>query len=197
MKKPAWMKNKTILIITIALSVCLLALAITGITYAVWTRVSEDNQSFTAPIQQYNPSEKYIVFRGLDEDGNLLESDENAVSYAVVGYGSGKGLVGELVIPDTHNDKPVVKILTSNISNDYEYRLNGNPIITSIQIPASVTHISVSACAEMSLLEKVVILGDGDLTIGDYAFADCPRLKTFDCSRNIIGSPEKYLLGSN
>ncbi len=197
MKKTIWKGSKAQLIVLIVVTVVIVALAVTGITYAVWTKESEDNQALNIPVAQYNPSEKYIVFRGLDADGNLLESDEKAVAYAVVGYGLGKGLVAEVVIPSTHNGKNVVKICTSNIASDFEYRLNGNPIITSLQIPETVAEISVSACAEMSLLEKVEILGTADITIGDYAFANCPYLTSFACERNITGSPEKYLLGSN
>lgn len=192
--------NKTALIILIVAAVVLSALAIRGITYAVWTRVSEDSQNLNTPISPYNPSEKYIIFRGLDAQNNFSdETGEETVAYAAVGY---TGLVAEVVIPSEYKPTeagaalPVVKICNSNIEDDFQYRFNGNPIIASIQIPASVTEIAVSACAEMSLLEKVEILGENSVTIGDYAFANCPYLTTFNCEREIVGSRDKYLLGS-
>lgn len=189
--KKVWKGNKATLIVLIVVIVVLSALAVGGIAYAIWTRVSDDSEEFNLPIDPYNPSEKYIVFQGLDSDGNLLESDENAVAYAVVGY---TGLVAEVVIPASHNDKPVVKICTDNGTN-LNSRLSGNDIITSLQIPATVTEISSRACSEMSLLQKVEILGEGTLIMGDFAFAFCPALETFDYSREIISSSDNYLLG--
>ncbi|MDE7373156.1 MAG: leucine-rich repeat domain-containing protein [Clostridia bacterium] len=188
-----WKGNKAAFIILIVLLVVLIAGAVGGISYAIWTRVSDDSQELNAPIDPYNPSEKYIVFRGLDADGNLLESDENAVSYAVVGY---TGLVAELVIPASHNDKPVVRICTSNMGTDFQYRLTQNDVITSLQIPASVTKIDVDACSNMSILAKVDILGEDSISIADFAFANCPCLATFNCERDIIGNPAMYLYGS-
>ncbi|MDE6302676.1 MAG: leucine-rich repeat domain-containing protein [Clostridia bacterium] len=193
--------NKTALIILIVAAVVLSALAISGITYAVWTRVSEDSQNLNTPISPYNPSEKYIIYRGLDAQNNFSDiTGEETVAYAAVGYK--KSLVAEVVIPSEYKPSedaealPVVKICNSNIDDDFQYRFNGNDIITSIQIPASVTEIAASACAEMSILEKVEILGEESVTIGDYAFANCPYLNTFNCDREIVGSREKYLLGS-
>lgn len=196
-----WKSNKPAFIIVIVLLVVLIAGAVGGISYAIWTRVSDDSQELNAPIDPYNPSEKYIVFRGLDADGNLLgddAADEDIEAYAVVGY---TGLVAELVIPSTHKlaesaeEKPVVRICTSTIGTDFRYRLTENPIITSLQIPASVTKIDADACSNMSMLARVDILGEDSITIGNFAFANCTCLATFNCEREIIGSSD-YLFGS-
>ncbi|MCM1306588.1 MAG: leucine-rich repeat domain-containing protein [Bacteroides sp.] len=194
--KKVWKGSKTTLIILIVVIAVLSALAVGGVTYAIWTEVSHDTQEHDLPIDPYNPSEKYIIFRGLDAQGDFSDVTHKEVkAYAAVGY---KGLVAEVVIPATHNDKPVVKVCNSNIDNDLEYRFKGNPIITSLQIPASVTEVATDACSGMDLLEKIEILGDsGNVKIGDFAFANCPRLSTFNCEREIVGTRDSYLLGSN
>lgn len=200
MKKTA-IKNNKKLILTIIISSVLCVLLISGVTYAIWQTVATANQRLDVPKEPYNPSEKYIIFRGLDADNKFSdETNKETVAYAAVGY---SGLVAEVIIPSTYKpsetaeELPVIKVCSSNIGDDFKYRFNGNPIITSIVIPESVTKISVSACAEMQILEKVVILGDSNLTIGDFAFANCPYLAAFECQRAVIGSPDKYLMGSN
>jgi len=169
-----------------------------GVTLAVWSESLYDNSEIVVNKDDYNPSQKYLVFAPLDEEGNYLESDSGATAYAVVGYGIGGGLVSEVIIPSTHNNLPVTKIGVQSGTN-YQYRFNGNGIITSIIIPDSVTEIGVSVFGNMASLQTVKFLADGDtpspVTIGDYAFAGCTALTTFTCTREIYGTRIYYLFG--
>lgn len=202
MKKISKLNKSTLIFLIVAITL-VSVLAVSGISYAIWMKVSEDNQELNLPIADYNPSEKYIIFRGLDEDNNFSDvTGKEVVAYAAVGYDSAS-LVAEVVIPseykpsDDAEAKPVIKICNSNIGTDSQHMFIGNPIITSIVIPASVKEIAVSACAEMPLLESIEIMGEDEITIGDYAFANCPLLQTFTCNRSVIGARELYLMGSN
>ena len=183
--------KKSTLIITIILLAVSLAISITAITYAVWVTTVYATKELEVPIDDYNPSYKYIVFHGINSSGNL--ADSSITAYAVVGY---DGLVAELIIPDTYNDKPVTKICTD--PDQIDKRLAGNPVITSIRIPSSVTTIELGACQNMPYLKTVVFDGTTpSVTIGDYAFAGCVNLTTFTCARSISGDSAKYLLGTS
>ena len=187
--------------ITIIISICLLsvvlALSLTALTYAVWQTTATANEELDVPIDDYNPSEKYIVFRGIDNNGDFSNSP---TEYAVVGY---TGLVSELIIPEEHNDLPVTKIYvdsTTSPTNYYATRLSGNGVVTSIVIPASVTFIANGACKDMMLLNSVTILGEtsSSLVIGELAFANCPNLSTFTVAAGRIdtaNSSTNYTLG--
>lgn len=183
-----FLKKKAALLISIVLLTVILILSATAITYAVWTTIATANEELEVPVDEYNPSEKYIVWRGIDNSGAFSASP---TAYAVVGY---DGLVAELIIPPTHNSLPVTKICTDE--TNFSKRLNGNDIITSISIPSSVTSIASGACANMSRLQSVTIDGTSALTIGDLAFANCPVLTTFSTERNITGDSSSYLYGS-
>ena len=163
---------------------------VTGVTYAVWVRQVNATQELNVPVDTYNPSEKYIIFHGINNAGELVDS--SPTGYAVVGY---DGLVAELIIPDEHNSLPVKKIC---VDPDQQLkRLTNNDIITSIRIPANVTTISAGACQAMDHLTTVIFEGTTPaVTIGDYAFANCPNLTTFTCERTITGDSTKYLLGT-
>ena len=180
-------KNKALLISIIALCVTItLALAVT--TYAIWERQSEDFIEVQIPTDDFNPSEKYIVYKGLDSAGNFSADDASIVSYAVVGY---SGIIEELVIPETYNSKPVTKISVS--SDQINVALASNQIVTSIVIPASVTQIDQGVCANMLRLRSVKILGTEGIIIQDLAFAGCVELAEFECSREIDGTASSYL----
>ena len=176
------------LVSTILLSV-ILVLSLAAVTYAVWTTTATASADLEVPVDEYNPSEKYIVWRGIDNGGNFSATP---TSYAVVGY---DGLVAELIIPSSHNDLPVTMICVDE--SNYSKRLAGNPIVTSMVIPESVTSIKAGACKDMSLLSSVVIQGNAEIEIGDLAFANCPLLTSFSApERSITGSAASYLLGS-
>ena len=64
------MKNKT-LIISIVLVCITVTLALAVTTYAVWTEQADDFIDVQIPTSDFNPSAKYIVYKGLDANGNL------------------------------------------------------------------------------------------------------------------------------
>ncbi len=171
------------------------ALAIGGATYAIWTTTSTATIDLDIPVDEYNPSEKYIVFKGLDSSGNLTDVQGSTVAYAVVGY---DGLVAELIIPSTHNSLNVTKICIDSTAQNFAKRLAGNSIITSIYIPSTVTIIGNGACSDMALLESVTFEdGNSGVTMGSFAFGGCINLSTFTCSRTISGDTTTYLTGTN
>ena len=53
-------KSKKTLIISIVLLAVILALSVTAVTYAVWTTIATANEELSVPVDEYNPSEKYI-----------------------------------------------------------------------------------------------------------------------------------------
>lgn len=183
--------SKILLIATAVFATIILIVSVMSVTYAVWKENPLAEQTVEIPTDDFNPSEKYLIFRALDDNG--LFTDGEAYSYAVVGY---TGLVAEVVIPSLHNNKSVTKICTdAEVGNK---RLRGNPVITSLTIPDSVTEISAGACADMPLLAKVTILATEDdvpITIGSLAFANCPLLTDFSAKRT-IDSDDTFLLGS-
>ena len=182
-------RTKTTLVVSLILLTVTLVLSLTALTYAIWTTIATATDTLDVPVDDYNPSEKYIVWRGVDNNGEFSNSP---TAYAVVGY---DGLVAELIIPATHNSLPVTKICVD--ATNFSKRLAGNDIITSIEIPSSVTEITAGACQNMSRLQSVTILGTAAITIGDLAFANCPVLTTFSHERSsVTGDSTSYLLGS-
>ena len=181
------MKNKALLISIIAICVtATLALAVT--TYALWEKQSEDFIEVQIPTDEFNPSAKYIVYKGVDANGAFTEDEASIVSYAVVGY---SGIVEELVIPAEYNGKAVTKISSS--SDQTTVALAGNQIVTSIVIPSSVTQIDQGVCVNMLRLKSVKILGTEGIVIQDLAFAGCVELTEFVCSREVTGTASSYL----
>ncbi|MBO5776027.1 MAG: hypothetical protein J6R35_01495 [Clostridia bacterium] len=182
-------KRKALLISIIVLCVALAA-TIGVATYAYWQKQTEDIIDVQIPTTDFNPSLKYIVFEGVDANGNL--TDTNPVAYAVVGY---SGLIGELVIPSEHLGLKVTKITTSPTQTNTN--LAGNQIVTSMIIPESVTEIDTAVCANMVVLKSVTIQGEGEITIQNLAFAGCVELDTFTSSRSAInGDRNSYLLNT-
>ena len=182
------MQKRTLIVSIICLCVAL-TLSLAVATYAIWKEQADDYMEVHIPTSDFNPSLKYIVYQGLDSEGNF--TNESPVSYAVVGY---TGLIGELVIPETYNDLPVTKISCYGVEADSA--LAGNRFITSVVIPSSVVEIDAGAFANAMEITSITILGDGALTIGDLAFAGCTELQTFTHSRTITGEINSYLLNT-
>lgn len=185
------MKNRT-LIVSIILVCVTITLAVAVATYAIWQEQATDYHEVQVPTDDYNPSAKYIVYTGLDDNGNFI-NDGTPTSYAVVGY---FGLVSELVIPSTYNGLPVTKISCS--ATEMEKNLAGNNIITSVVIPETVTQIDQGVFANAVKLKSVTILGEGNITIEPLAFAGCVELTTFTygAQKNITGDEASYLLNT-
>jgi len=180
-------KRQIALLTSIIILIAVVLAGVCTITYAVWTKNATAEKEVELDVDKYNPSEKYIVFQGLNSQGELTLNAADIVSFAVVGY---SGLIAEVKIPSTHENFPVTKICVSD--TEFDCRLNGNPVITSLVIPESVTEITAGACANMSLLNSVTIEGTTELTIGALAFANCPNLTKIDTARTVIG--DNYLI---
>jgi hypothetical protein len=189
---------KTNLIGLLVLIVTLAFVILPTTTYAFWQEKISANKEVVIPVGKYNPSLKYLIFKGLNNAGEFATSE--ITKYAVVGYYDG-GLVAEIIIPEVVMvqgvNYPVVMIATD--PNNTSYRLRENKFITSIVIPASVTEIKAGALSGMTSLSNVILEGteeDVDIEIGDLAFAYCTSLANFSCLRNIVGDPSSYFLGT-
>ena len=182
------MKNRT-LVISVILVCVTVALALSVATYAIWQEQATDYEEIQIPTDDFNPSAKYIIYQGLDANGNFI--DESPLSYAVVGY---SGIISELIIPDTYNGLPVTRISCSTTQTNTN--LAGNNIITSLVVPASVTKIDQGIFANAVKLKTVTILGEGDIIIEPFAFAGCVELTTFTTQKNITGDEASYLLNT-
>lgn len=182
------MKNRT-LVISVILVCVTVALALSVATYAIWQEQATDYEEIQIPTDDFNPSAKYIIYQGLDANGNFI--DESPLSYAVVGY---SGIISELIIPDTYNGLPVTRISCSTTQTNTN--LAGNNIITSLVVPASVTKIDQGIFANAVKLKTVTILGEGEIIIEPFAFAGCVELTTFTTQKNITGDEASYLLNT-
>lgn len=182
------MKNRT-LVISVILVCVTVALALSVATYAIWQEQATDYEEIQIPTDDFNPSAKYIIYQGLDANGNFI--DESPLSYAVVGY---SGIITELIIPDTYNGLPVTRISCSTTQTNTN--LAGNNIITSLVVPASVTKIDQGIFANAVKLKTVTILGEGEIIIEPFAFAGCVELTTFTTQKNITGDEASYLLNT-
>lgn len=153
-------------------------------TYAYWSEKTEDIVELEVPLDEsYNPSLKHIIFQGIDDAGNFV-AENDAASYAVVGY---SGLVGEVSIPDTYKGKNVTCILAPT-ADGVRYALNNNLIITTLIIPSTVVKIGAGACSNMINLTKVTVEGNtGSLEMGSCAFAGCINLTLFENTRALTG----------
>ncbi len=180
--------NKKVFAIVIVL-IAILG-AITSSTYAVWQMQAETSIDLELPIAEFNPSEKYLVYYGLNAEGAF--SDTDIVSYAVVGY---TGLVAEVTVPSEYNGLPVTEIA---VHPDYaQMRFAESPVITAMYIPSTVKKITAGACRNMPYLKEVIFYGDTAIILDDYAFAFCGRLEIFDLgARSVSGDRAAYLLGT-
>lgn len=188
-------KKLSFLIVSLLLAVALI-ISTVGITYAIWKEKSSASKVIEAPIVDFNPSAKHIIYKGINADGSFTDVNENIAGYAVVGY---NGLISELIIPASYKNKPVTRICPdSSVGQD---QLTASHVITSIIIPHSVVFIAEFAMSGMPNLVSVVIKGNvnsAEIAIGDYAFAQCHNLKEFVCNKKISDSSNRtlYLAGT-
>ena len=177
-------------------------------TSANWRNQYNDTDQSSIDTVKANGSEKYIVYAALKTVQNELEEDEYAfmnstdvsndvtpTAYAVVGY---TGLVAELVIPASYNDKPVKQVMVcssrevegvSKYAADYVLSQNGsdytgqystlanNTIVTSIVFGENVEYIGAGVCHSMINLTTVT-LTNANVALGGYAFGNCVSLAT-------------------
>ena len=88
-----------------------------------------------------------LAYIGLDSEGNETDVDSNIVAYTVAGIGSCKNK--NIVIPRTHNSKPVIKIK--------EKAFNGNKTIKNLIIQDNITNIESNALNNISNLKNIKI----------------------------------------
>lgn len=102
---------------------------------------------------------------------NQLRYYEN---YSGKGYGvgvvDGSDVVGDLVIPDTYNGKPILEISVDAFRN----REN----LTSITIPSTVTSIPYQGFDNCANLKKVTATGVE--FVNWWGFRNCPKLETVE-----------------
>ena len=127
-------------------------------TYAVWKPQKEASQTVEVPVAEWNDSEPYIVYAGVDQDSVFITTEEGVsdiIGFFVVGY---TGTVKELVIPNEITvrvgegaslievTKPVIgigsiapnQVLNEDeeiFSNVSEAGLHNNDFIKYLQIP--------------------------------------------------------------
>lgn len=186
------MKTSAKLIIIIS---CLVIIGVAvgttlGVTFAKWKDTASETKDIDVDIQDVNPSEKYLIFCGLNSSGDFTSLSSEIVEYAVVGYMSA-GMVWEVKIPEEHNGKNVTKILIKDGETDTFQK----SIIKSIDIPSTINEIGAGVFQFINTLESVTIEGsDTPLVIGDFAFASCENLSYFNNSRaETFGNMSLYL----
>ena len=127
-------------------------------------------------------------------DGLEFEAVEGG--YAVVGY-SGSDL--HVVIPDTHEGKPVVAIgeeafrdhdtltnvtIPDGVTTIDSFAFHGCTSLVSIELPNSLTTVGGFAFFDCTSLLSIR-LGKGVTTIEGFAFADCVALKSIKIPKGV------------
>lgn len=194
-----------LIIVCVAVSVSLVVVN----TYAKWKNEKNAAQTVEIPGDEWDPSESYIVFAGLDSANEVVSSSlnyEDIISFAVVGY---TGTVAELVIPNeitvSYNEVQITGAVTQILAGgsmgfyfqdgeeytgDYgEVDLKNNQIITSLYLPTSITSIGNSVfmgCVKLTSIELEA--SSEQINMGDYAFSDCTALSSVALNgRTIFG----------
>ncbi|MFI3228824.1 MAG: leucine-rich repeat protein [Bacillota bacterium] len=135
--------------ILIILLIVVVLLSVGGITaYALWESQTEDTEDSATITVTYEESQKYLVYEEV-EDG----------TYYVVGY---TGLMPNVVIPATYNDKAVTGIATGAFMN--------NKIIESVTLGANVAEVEYYAFSNAVNLASLTITAN--VAIADYAFVN-------------------------
>ena len=98
----------------------------------------------------------------------------------------------DLIIPATHEGKPVVGIKSIAFSSATGNPNYDNPFnLVHLTIPASIRVIEESAFADCCNMETVTFLGGGNgtVTLGNSVFAGCTSLKTVKLTNRITEIP--------
>lgn len=131
-----------------------------------------------------------VTRRAVYSDNVDITGPGSAGSITIVGYEvtGGIDVRGELVIPESHNGKPVLGI------RQQAFRLNTN--IRSVTIPNGVKYIGAEAFAYCTTIREAHI-ADSVEEIGISAFRDCTNLYIdFVCPENLTKVTEKMLCGN-
>ncbi len=106
-------------------------------------------------------------------DGEF-EYQEYSTYVVLKGIGSYKGT--EIIVPETHNGKPVNQISTGAFKD--------NATITKVVIPPSLTSIGSSAFSGCTSLTAVVISSKA-VSVGTSAFKDCVKLSDIKINQDL------------
>lgn len=114
-----------------------------------------------------------------EADGFIFTEIKTITGEEVVGYSIKQSGYknGDLVIPETHNELPVIEI----DNNGFE-----NAGITTVQIPKTVTKIGHQAFMNCGYLRKIEI-PDSVLDVGNQSFQNCSSLASVKLSENMKG----------
>ncbi len=199
------LNKMSVIILVVVMSMAVISAVLIS-TLAIWTESYEDDKTSEIPVGPYNPSEKYIVFVPLDEEGNITSNYSLAFSYAAVGY---TGLIGELEIPATHKpngfaEKPVTAVLVDENNADVAFTESVD-IITSIIMPASIVRIGAGVFAGLENVTSVLIKDTDppstsypNIYFGDYAFAFTTSLASFEYTgHTFVGNFSSVFYGSS
>lgn len=210
-------KLALILLVFLTIVACLLV----G-TYAVWKPQKEASQTVEVPVAEWNDSEPYIVYAGVDQNSAFITTEagvSDIIGFFVVGY---TGTVKELVIPNEITvrvgegaslieiTKPVIgigsiapnqalcfedeEIFSGNVS---ETGLHNNDFIKYLQIPASVLTVKQNTFQNNTKLTKVNIKGTGSpIIMEDGVFAGCIKLSEVEMTRGISGNTASIFYGT-
>ena len=171
----------------ITVAVAAVAIVGGGITAAVI--VSGNNKTQT--VQTSQPSD--VDNGNSDNTENSTESEtphDPADDYEYVINNSGviltkyTGTDREIVIPDTIEGKPVVRIGNTVNGEDTFGTFQNNSGIVSIVIPDSVTAIDDNAFSSCKKLSEITI-PDSVLKIGSSAFHSCEALKSISIPKSV------------
>lgn len=198
--------NKKILVILIAM-VCVLASltvlsALNMPSSAIWVDSGSDSGIAQDITPSWNANLKYMLFKVKLSDGSLniigdmqplLEYDsvdqrlelisDNAVYVTGMAFTGYTGAVANVIIPSTKTitvggvdyDISVTDVSNTAFSSSKNF-------VTSIYFPSSIRMIAASACANMTVLQSVVIESEDSanysLTINNNAFMSCGNLQT-------------------
>lgn len=97
--------------------------------------------------------------------GNFIYEVVGGTSITITGYDAAAEPVGDIVIPETIEDKPVTSIGNNAFFN--------RDTLTGVTIPGSVTTIGASAFRNCDGLEDLTIPASGLISIGNAAFSAC------------------------
>ena len=185
-----------------------LAVATTGVSYAVWTSPEGDiGEGTTTVSPSVSANEGYIWAKYFNFD--VIEEGEsgNYVSVTTF-YADGAQAAGlnlqRIVIPQefwvkTDGTRLYVKdqlkglvagvdykiYVTKSISNQVFMDATLKQLPVSVYIPSGVTNIETGAFWGLANLTTVVFENTQPCTVQAYAFVDCPNLVTVDLSSSV------------
>ena len=181
----------------------IVALTATGVSYAVWTSpeggVSGEGTTTVSPSVNANDGyvwAKYFNFETITE-GNIKYAAITTF-YADGAQAAGLNLA-DVYIPEEFwvkkdGTRLYVKDELVGLTAGVDYDVYTTKIITNrifmdvtlkqlpvnVYIPRGVTKIETGAFSGLANLQKVVFNVANDCTIEQYAFVDCPKLKTVE-----------------